>query len=291
MNEIKVEFNQLLLFFQELYSDVTIACEEKYIAGHKLVLSACSDYFKEIFSRLNSICPVVVLKDIKIREFEAIINFIYNGEVDVDANDVDGFLRAADCLKIKGLTTDEVSEGNESNKRKTEVNDGRPFKIPKITKGVSKNGTSKPTLLLKQAKENAIQLTLQSSRAKTTKNSCSPKVDMISSLKCDEFLGNDSLLDEANHPIASTSSSFKEPDFSDPSLLDEDMDTQNETKPLDFIKGFALEAKNEFEEQKLQLAQDSSEKENDKIKTPISKKSKVRLYIQLKMKRLFLKNY
>ena len=51
--------------------------------SYKLVLSTCSEYFEEIFERTQCKHPVIVLKDIKHEELEALLNYMYLGEVNV----------------------------------------------------------------------------------------------------------------------------------------------------------------------------------------------------------------
>lgn len=41
------------LRYNEDFTDVTIACEGQQLQAHKVVLSACSPYFKEIFKVTN----------------------------------------------------------------------------------------------------------------------------------------------------------------------------------------------------------------------------------------------
>ncbi|XP_066941653.1 broad-complex core protein isoforms 1/2/3/4/5-like isoform X2 [Macrobrachium rosenbergii] len=88
---------------KESYSDVTLACEGKFYPVHKLVLSTCSEYFEEIFNRTQCRQPVIVLKDIRHSELEALLNYMYLGEVNVLQADLAGLIKAAECLKIKGL--------------------------------------------------------------------------------------------------------------------------------------------------------------------------------------------
>lgn len=59
--------------------DVTLACDGSSIKAHKIVLSACSNYFKELFLANPCKHPIVILKDIKINEMRAIVDFMYKG--------------------------------------------------------------------------------------------------------------------------------------------------------------------------------------------------------------------
>ncbi|KAK8752168.1 hypothetical protein OTU49_012395 [Cherax quadricarinatus] len=94
---------------KESYCDVTIACDGKFYPVHKLVLSTCSDYFEEIFERTNCKHPVIVLKDIKHADLEALLNYMYVGEVNVLQTDLSGLIKSAECLRIKGLAVPDES--------------------------------------------------------------------------------------------------------------------------------------------------------------------------------------
>lgn len=48
--------------------------------------------------------PVIILKDIKYHDIEALINFMYQGEVNVKQDELENFLTVAAILKVKGLT-------------------------------------------------------------------------------------------------------------------------------------------------------------------------------------------
>lgn len=85
------------------YTDVTLACEGKFYPVHKLVLSTCSEYFSDIFERTPCKNPVVVLKDIQCRDIEFLLDYMYIGEVNVRQNELSSLIKAAECLRIKGL--------------------------------------------------------------------------------------------------------------------------------------------------------------------------------------------
>ncbi|XP_068234594.1 protein tramtrack, beta isoform-like isoform X3 [Palaemon carinicauda] len=104
-NNHKPAFFHLLKILREkgCYSDVTLACGSKFFAVHRLVLMACSDFFIEVFDHTHCQKPVIVLKDIKGQELEALLDYMYLGEVEVQQTDLPGLIKAAECLKIKGL--------------------------------------------------------------------------------------------------------------------------------------------------------------------------------------------
>ncbi|CAL4084563.1 unnamed protein product, partial [Meganyctiphanes norvegica] len=96
------------LRYRDDYCDATISCDGKFYNVHKLVLSACSDYLKQMFERTNLLKsllmhPVIILQDIRHEHLEALLDYIYVGEVNVLQADLAGLIRTAECLKIKGL--------------------------------------------------------------------------------------------------------------------------------------------------------------------------------------------
>lgn len=100
-NMVKV-FNELL--DDENFVDVTLACDGLSIKAHRMVLSACSSYFRDLF--INNPCkhPIVILKDIQFEDLRAIIHFMYSGEVNVSYTQLAPLLKTAEALKVKGLT-------------------------------------------------------------------------------------------------------------------------------------------------------------------------------------------
>ncbi|KAK7074887.1 hypothetical protein SK128_002804 [Halocaridina rubra] len=99
-----------------LYTDVTVACDGKFYPAHKIVLSACSQYFEEMLKNTPCKHPVIVLKDIGSQELDALLSYMYAGEVSVSQHQLTALIKAAESLHIKGLAVpDEVC--NESEKR------------------------------------------------------------------------------------------------------------------------------------------------------------------------------
>ncbi|KAK8375751.1 hypothetical protein O3P69_008480 [Scylla paramamosain] len=104
-NNHKATFCHILstLREKERYTDVTLACEGKFYPVHKLVLSTCSEYFEKMFEHTPCKHPVVVLKDIKCADMEALLSYMYDGVVSVLQQDLARLIKAAELLQIKGL--------------------------------------------------------------------------------------------------------------------------------------------------------------------------------------------
>lgn len=65
------------MYFQEAYVDVSLACAGRLYPAHKFVLSTCSDYFKEMFSKNPCKHPIVFMKDVSTKDMEALLDFMY----------------------------------------------------------------------------------------------------------------------------------------------------------------------------------------------------------------------
>ena len=77
------------------------------LRAHKVILSACSTFFRNILTK-ESMCahpnPLIYLKGISAHDLKYILDFMYHGEVNVAKDELDKFLEVAETLKIKGLT-------------------------------------------------------------------------------------------------------------------------------------------------------------------------------------------
>ena len=89
------------------YMDVTLACEQDQISAHKVVLSACSSFFKTILKRNPHQHPLLYLRGISYSNIESLINFMYYGEVSIAQEELNSFLAVAEELQVKGLTQSE----------------------------------------------------------------------------------------------------------------------------------------------------------------------------------------
>jgi len=86
------------------FFDLTIACEDAQIQAHKVILSACSPFFRNLLRCNPHQHPLLYLKGVKFKELLGILDFMYNGEVNVAQEELKQFLAVAADLKVKGLT-------------------------------------------------------------------------------------------------------------------------------------------------------------------------------------------
>uniref|UniRef100_T1HIU4 Broad-complex n=1 Tax=Rhodnius prolixus TaxID=13249 RepID=T1HIU4_RHOPR len=88
----------------EDFVDVTLACDGKSLKAHRVVLSACSPYFRELLKSTPCKHPVIVLQDVMFEDLHALVEFIYHGEVNVRQRSLSSFLKTAEVLRVSGLT-------------------------------------------------------------------------------------------------------------------------------------------------------------------------------------------
>ena len=86
--------------------DVTLACEDKTVEAHKVIISACSPFFRHVLTKNKQNHPFIYLKGVLHNDLVAILDFIYNGETQIPSEDVKRFIEVAEDLKIKGLCDD-----------------------------------------------------------------------------------------------------------------------------------------------------------------------------------------
>ena len=88
---------------QDFFDVTLISDDDKTFAAHKVVLAASSDFFKHILRRADHSKPMIYLSGINQRELTHIMDYIYEGEVNIYQNELDAFLDVAQKLKIQGL--------------------------------------------------------------------------------------------------------------------------------------------------------------------------------------------
>ncbi|ODN00972.1 Glucose dehydrogenase [FAD, quinone] [Orchesella cincta] len=118
-----------------LLTDVTLACDGEYIQAHKLVLSLCSSFFKDLFqrNRADKSNTIIILGNVSAQNLRYLIRFMYQGKVDIPCTDVDSFFQAANMLRIEGLMGSVEEHHEHSSTREESSQNG----IPTTTAGSS----------------------------------------------------------------------------------------------------------------------------------------------------------
>ena len=85
-------------------SDVTLVSDDQEpIPAHRLILSASSEFFKGVFYNNKHNNIVLYMSDIKSKEVNLILDYIYFGEVNILQDSLERFILIAQKLKLEGL--------------------------------------------------------------------------------------------------------------------------------------------------------------------------------------------
>ena len=104
------------------FTDVTLVSEDnKHIQAHKIILSAGSEYFRDILSDKSHPHPMLCLDNVASEDLAWIIQYLYVGEVSVPQPSLQTFLKVANKLKCYGLIED-IHQGTNMNKTEEQLN-------------------------------------------------------------------------------------------------------------------------------------------------------------------------
>lgn len=143
--------------------DVTLVCAETSIRAHKVVLSACSPFFQNVFAENPCKHPVIVLKDFPGWVVQAVVDFMYRGEISVPQKRLETLIQVGESLQIRGLVEHRVatkdsaltleSPGDDFLERPLLSNDSAenyedaPTLVNSASIATAQNGTQHPRLL------------------------------------------------------------------------------------------------------------------------------------------------
>jgi len=126
------------------FFDVTLACDDEQMQAHKVILSACSPFFRNVLRKNPHQHPLLYLKGVKYTDLQAVLNFMYHGEVNVAQEELNSFLAVAEDLRVKGLTQNNSGGGGGTSGSRKENNYSVP-KSPPATKSAPRPPPSDPT--------------------------------------------------------------------------------------------------------------------------------------------------
>ena len=94
-----------LLRDENQFSDVTLISDDhKMVTAHRIVLSSCSEYFKEILTQNKLQNPMICLEGVSHIDLNKVLDYIYHGEIQVYQDYLERFLNLARRFKLDGLT-------------------------------------------------------------------------------------------------------------------------------------------------------------------------------------------
>ena len=136
-----------LLRNEDFLKDVTLVGDDNHqVAAHKLVLSACSEYFKTIFKSNKYPNLLLCLEGMSSSDISNILDYIYNGEVKIFQDDLERFLAVAQRFKLKGLL------GGDSQHEEVEEEKQNDIIQPKLRKASLKREYTEINNRLQQSK-------------------------------------------------------------------------------------------------------------------------------------------
>ena len=84
--------------------DVTLVSDEgEHVSAHRLVLSACSEFFRNIFKKVNNQNPLIFLAGVNSTDLRILLDYMYEGEAQIYQDGLGEFLEVANKLQINGL--------------------------------------------------------------------------------------------------------------------------------------------------------------------------------------------
>ena len=96
---------------EKLFLDVTLACGDRTIGAHKLILAACSPLLESLLFNQSTTTtlhqhqhPLLFFNDIHYDEMLALVEFMYRGYLTVTQQTFPRIFRAAHILQIRGLS-------------------------------------------------------------------------------------------------------------------------------------------------------------------------------------------
>jgi len=113
------------------FFDVTLACEDKQVQAHRVIISACSPFFNNVLRRNPHQHPLLYLKGVKYKELLSILDFMYMGEVNLPQEELNSFLAVAEELSVKGLTKNKQSAQPIKRQNLNKEETSPPLKSPK----------------------------------------------------------------------------------------------------------------------------------------------------------------
>jgi len=98
-------------------SDVTLVCEGGEISAHKLVLFSGSSFFQDILTKHVHEHPLIFVTGVQVNHLRHIIDFMYDGEINVAQEDIETLIKTAEQLKVKGLSSKQSNRKGEEKEK------------------------------------------------------------------------------------------------------------------------------------------------------------------------------
>lgn len=96
------------MYKDETLVDVTLCCGDQQILAHRLVLSACSPFFRNIFEKQANPYhyPIITIDNVYVEDLKLLLEFMYRGEVTVPHERLSSVARCAANLQVDGFQSE-----------------------------------------------------------------------------------------------------------------------------------------------------------------------------------------
>ena len=95
------------LRFAEEFTDITLACDDNHeINAHMVILAASSPFFHNILRKKNCSNPIVFFRGMATQHLLPVVDFIYQGEVNISEENLSEFLNIAKYFQLRGLQSE-----------------------------------------------------------------------------------------------------------------------------------------------------------------------------------------
>merc|ERR1712126_790702 len=94
--------------------DVTLVSDdEETFLAHKFILAGCSSFFQKVLRKHSHPNPLLYLSGIRSEYLQHVLDFVYEGKVEIDQQNLPHFLSVGEMLKISGLLKrSDISQDN-----------------------------------------------------------------------------------------------------------------------------------------------------------------------------------
>ena len=101
---------------EDFYDVTLVSDDQQQVSAHKVVLSASSEYFNNVLKSNKHSHPLLCLSGVNSKELNDILDYIYNGEIQIYQENLDSFLNIAERFKLEGLIAQESNNPMENEK-------------------------------------------------------------------------------------------------------------------------------------------------------------------------------
>ncbi|KAK7590076.1 hypothetical protein V9T40_001689 [Parthenolecanium corni] len=158
-------------------TDVTVSAGGKIFPAHKLILSAASPLLMELLKNAKCQHPILMLAGISSSDFETILDFVYQGEVNIDSEKLPSLLQAAQLLDIQALSPTALvmnPPASTCNNEDTSLaySNATPNNSSIMSSKISSKQTESPDILLKRKRTSRSVETSKISSVDSCKKAC-----------------------------------------------------------------------------------------------------------------------